>query len=82
METSLPKSNIGTHGLRNEFCTLSGWDRQFGRFRLSPKILEVLGYFMKNMGQNFFKDGTLQEILGYVGSRLADWSLNSGLHGL
>ena len=55
METSLPKSNTGTHGLRNEFCTLSGWDRQFGRFRLNPKILEFLRYFMKNMGQFFLK---------------------------
>lgn len=54
METSRPKPNIGTQGLRNEFYTLSGWDMQFGRFHLNPKILEFPGYFMKNAGQNFF----------------------------
>ena len=81
METSLLKPNTGTRGLKKEFCTLSGWDRQFGRteipgfwnFRVTPQ---------RAQGRIFFKDETLQEILGYVGTRLTDWSLYSGLYGL
>lgn len=51
---------------------------------MNPKILEFPAYFIKNMGQNsfffsffLFTVGTLQEILGYVGTRLADRSLYS-----
>lgn len=54
--------------------TLFRWNRQLGRFCLNPKIC-IPNYFMKNTGQNFLKVGTLQEILEFVGARLADWSL-------
>ena len=55
METSLPKPNTGTHGLKNRFCTLSGWDRQFGRteipgfwnFRVTPRTAQDRIFFLK-----------------------------------
>ena len=47
-----------------------------------PQDSGISALFHEEHGTIFFKDGTLQEILGYVGTRLTDWSLNSGLHGL
>lgn len=69
------QTKLGTHGLRNEFCTPSGWRRQLGRFCLNSKIWNSWIISWRTQDRIFLKVGTLQEILGSVGTRLADWSL-------